>query len=73
MEARRGRWEGAGGKERTPWCTDHTWKNGFTGAFFSALVHLTLLTSALEASSRREALTRKGSEVAANVSLSGIS
>ena len=41
--------------------------------FLSALVHLTLLTSALEASSRREALTRKGSEVAANVSLSGIS
>ena len=41
--------------------------------FFSALVHLTLLTSALEASSRREAPTRKGSEVAANVSLSGIS
>ena len=35
MEARSGRWEGAGGKERTPWCTDHTWKNGFT--FLSAL------------------------------------
>ena len=74
MEARRGRREGSGGKERTPWCTDHTWKNGFTSAIrLSVLVHLTLLTSALEAFSTREASTRKGSEAAANMSLSGSS
>ena len=85
MEAKRGRWEGSGGKQRTPWCTDHTWE---IEGFFSQLLvdqqqkkscrstangEFTLLTSALEAFSCREALMRKGREVAARVSLSGSS